>query len=461
MTLRLRRFAMAACTILWCGMPAIAASLDDTVRRAIASYPAIPEAAAARRAVEAELDGANAAFLPRVDLDGSIGPHVVDRPGSLSKEVNREARLARQVGVVARHTLFDGWNRENEVYRQGMRTNSAAFRVLERASLVALEAVEAHIDIVRHSRVLALSNENIEAYRGILSDIQLRFSGGGAGAGEVEQATERLASAQAVRSEVLRSLGAAEAKYRKLTARDPHRLAAPRAPRLMPKSRQAALAIAKTNHPALVAAGFDVRGAEAEIEQAKARVLPTIGLEGRASVGQDLGGVSNWNNEAQGRMTMSWLLYDGGVTAARKRQTIERRTEQELRRDRIVREIGEAVDVAWSDITATLERAGALSRQESAARRVVQVYRDEFGGGRRSLIDVLDAQGALFNTRVANVGASAVVLFARYKVVASAGRILEEFRVAAPQEAVPLPSGAIGDIRRLGPVLEPIRSSKP
>jgi adhesin transport system outer membrane protein len=437
--------------------PARAASLDDTVRRAVATYPSIPESAAGRRATEAELDGARAAWGPRVEVEGFVGPHAVDRPASLSKDVNREWRMARQVGVTARQTIFDGWTRENEIYKQGMRTNSAAFRVLERAGQVAIDAVEAHIDVVRHSRVLAMADENIAAHQRILADIQARFSGGGAGAGEMEQARERLAAAHAIRSEILRSVGAAQAKYKRMTGSAPKALAGPRAPKLLPKSKQTALSIAHASHPSLIAAGFDIKSVDAEVEQSKARSLPTVGVEGRASVGQDLGGVGNWNNEAQARLSLSWTLYDGGVIDSRKRQSIERRTEQELRRDRMLREIDETVEVAWSDISATSQRLEALRRQIMASERVVQVYRDEFLGGRRTLIDVLDAQNSLFNTRVATAGAEAINVFTRYKLIAATGRILNEFGVTAPKDAAPLPTGAIGDIRRLGIQLEPIR----
>lgn len=446
-----------ACALAAFGIPAQAASLDDTVRRAVASYPSIPEAAAARRGSQADLDGANGALGPKADLEAFIGPQIFDRPESLSSDLNREWRLHRQVGVTVRQTLFDGWTRENEIYRQGMRTNSAALRVLERAGQVAIEAVEAHIDVVRHSRVLALADENIAAHERILADIQARFSGGGTGAGEPEQAKERLAAAHAIRGEILRSVGAAKARYKRLTGIEPSRLAGPRSPKLMPKTRQNALTTAYAHHPSLIAAGFDIRGVDAEVEQSKARSLPQIGLEGRAAVGQEIGGVKSWNNEASARVTMSWTIFDGGVNDARRRASLEKRTETELRRDRMMREIAETVETSWSDINATGQRLVALKRQTTASERVVQVYRDEFNGGRRSLIDVLDAQNSLFNTRVATAGAEAITSYARFKLVASTGRILNEFGVTAPKEAVPLPTGAVGDIRRIGIQLEPIR----
>ena len=455
-SMAIRAIALAMALALQ-GLPAGATSLDETVRRAVASYPSIPESAASRRSIEADFDGANAALAPRADLEAYAGPQMFDRPESLSNDLNQKWRFHRQAGLTVRHTLFDAWARENEIYRQGMRTNSSAFRVLERTGQVAIEAVEAHIDVVRHSRVLALAEDNIAAHQRILADIQARFSGGGSGAGETEQAKERLAAAHAIRGEILRSVGAARARYKRLTGIEPKRLAGPRSARLMPKSRQNALSTAYAHHPSLIAAGFDIKGVDAEVEQSKARAYPQIGVEGKASVGQELGGVKSWNNEASARVTMSWTIFDGGVNDARRRASVEKRTETELRRDRMMREIAETVEIAWSDIGATSQRLDALRRQTAASERVVQVYRDEFNGGRRTLIDVLDAQNSLFNTRVAAAGAEAITAYTRFKLVASMGRILNEFGVSAPRESLPLPSGAIGDIRRLGVPLEPIR----
>src|SRR3989442_1190314 len=77
----------------------------------------------------------------------------------------------------------------------------AAARVHERTELIALDAAEAYIDVVRYTRLIALSQENVAAHRKIFSNVQSRYSGGRAGEGDLQQAQERVAAAEAALAE--------------------------------------------------------------------------------------------------------------------------------------------------------------------------------------------------------------------------------------------------------------------
>jgi hypothetical protein len=50
--------------------------------------------------------------------------------------------------------------------------------------LIALDAAEAYIDVVRFLRLLALANQNVATHEELFSNVQSRFSGGRAGEGD-------------------------------------------------------------------------------------------------------------------------------------------------------------------------------------------------------------------------------------------------------------------------------------
>ena len=57
-----------------------------------------------------------------------------------------------------RQILFDGLTSINEIWRQAARVDAAAYRVRERTELLALDAAEAYIDVVRYSRLIVLAD---------------------------------------------------------------------------------------------------------------------------------------------------------------------------------------------------------------------------------------------------------------------------------------------------------------
>ena len=178
---------------------AFADSLGNAVRDAVASNPLIGEAGANRRAIDAEVDQAQGLYRPKLDVEAYTGPYKYDR-SSLADRDNREWRLSRSASVVLRQTLFDGFFRANEVFRQYARVNGAAARVLERSEVVALDAVEVYVDLIRHYRILELADQNIAAHRGIVARIADLARGGTATTGDRAQAEERLAAAECPKS---------------------------------------------------------------------------------------------------------------------------------------------------------------------------------------------------------------------------------------------------------------------
>ena len=88
--------------------------------------------------------------------------------------------------------------------------------------------------------------------------------------------------------------------------------------------------------------------------------------------------------------------------------------------------------------------------------QVRAAYVEEFEAGLRSLLDLLDSENAVFNTRVQQVTSESIAIFSRYQLIASTGALLDTFGIAAP-------SGAVVDVpdRRYRPIgaftLEPLR----
>jgi len=348
--------------------------------------------------------------------------------------------LTRTGSVVVRQLLFDGFASINEIWRQSARVNAAAHRVHERSELIALDAAEAYISMIRFGRLIAISRDNVAAHRRILENVQARFEGGRSGEGDLQQARERVAASEAALAEFQQSLEDARASYRKSVGLEPYNLRAPGRLRGLPASKDAALAVALRYNPTIRAAKSDADAAKYSFDATAVPFAPTISLEGRTLRGIDSDTIFGRRTDTSGKVVLGWDIFTGGQDSWKRVAAAERYNEQKMREARLQRDAFESLDKAWAARTITSDRAAALLRQVSADRKAIAAYNKEYELGQRSLIDLLNAENQLYNGLVSLESTRDVAIFADYQLLAAMGQLLIFLKTPESAEALPLES---------------------
>ena len=435
MKLKMRSVAAAA-IICMAATQAHAISLRDAVRNAVHNNPEIHGAIAARRASDYRLRQAQGALLPRVDLSADVGAQRVDRPQSLSNALNRKWRNRRQASLTVRQILFDGWYRANDIYKNAAQVDAGALRVLERSEALGLNAVEAFIDVRRLNHLLRIAQENAKRHITILNLIRLRKKGGKSPASELDQTLERVAGAKAIVAEIKQSRLEAYAKFKRVVGLTPRLTGPVSFPRHIPRSKRIAVQKGLSNNPSIRAAQADIDAAKFEREQGNGGYFPEVALEGTATYGSDVSGIPGRDNDLTGRVVMSWNVFNGLITTNRNRELSERWYQAKARRDTQNRQVTEAVERAWAAYTVGRTRVSELQRQAQLNKRIVRTYLQEYRLSKRSLLDLLDSESALFNSRFQLSSIRSVHLFSAHQLLASMGILLDTLGVAAPKEGI-------------------------
>ena len=438
--------------VLALAQPAVAEpfSINDALRESAKSHPGVGEAAANRRATESELRQTQSTLLPQVRIDAYYGREKFDQSASV---ISGSAlpiptigsgpwRDGNQQSVVIRQLLFDGFASIHDIWRQSARVNAAAFRVRERTELIALDAAEAYMDVVRYLRLVSLADQNVATHEKIFSNVNSRFAGGRAGEGDLEQSRERVENAKAQRDEFRRSLEDARAKYRKVVGLEPFNLRFPGPLAGMPGSRDESLAVAIRFNPTILAAQADADAAKHAFRVTDGAFVPTLALEGRATRYDNtypyINGVTH--EDYSGRVVMSWDIFRGGQDVWRRSEAAERSVQATMAHARLQRDALESIDKAWNARTITRTRIADLVRQLQADRKTIAAFDKEYELGQRSLIDLLNAQNQYFNAAVSLTSARSVVVFADYQLLAAMGTLLEYLKAPPPVDAAPLDS---------------------
>ena len=406
-------------------------TLVDAVSKGVLKNPEYGVVANDKLATKEELAQAKALYLPSVDFVGETGWEHTDTP-----TIDDESLWRSRGFLSLTQLLFDGKGTTSEIKRQKYRVESAANRVGEVAEFVALDIVQAYLEVLRHRDLLAIARANVDDHNKILNTIQTGANAGTVTEGDVSQANARLAQARATVSSTEQDLRVAESLFIQKVGDVPGDIAFPDIPRdQLPAAVEDAVRIAVTNSPTLSVFESDVKVAYAEYEGSGSTLYPRVELQGSAMEGDNLGGIEGGSSTQSLMAVAKWNLYRGGADLDRQREHLYRHAQAKERRALAARQVEKDVRDTWAGMIAAGECAKQYLDQANANEKVVNVYLDQFSLDRRTLLDVLDSQNELFVSRSSHISALYTEMFAVFRVLALEGKLLGTMGVPKPREA--------------------------
>jgi adhesin transport system outer membrane protein len=458
--------------LLLCATPAAAIELRDAVQAALQTNPEIRQAIHNKEATLREREQAEGLWLPRISVEASAGVRNLDNPTRRSAGIDDETLWPLEASATADQLLFDMGGRQAEIRRQASRTDAAAARVEERSEYVALNVARAYIDYVLQQRLVAISEDNATFHERLAGDLREGVAKGSISIADQQQAEERLQSARARVTEAREDLETAGIQFRTLAGVPIDSVSMP--PDLsqcMPATLEEAEALARQYNPRVQESIADLSTARELITAAKSDMGPRFNLEGTARVGDDVDGgpldqgVSGRTTDLAARVVMRWLVFNGGTNIKNVREQQARADEAHARLFEMTRRAEEDARSAWSRLTNQGRLVTELETQSRVSDDLLLSYREQFNVGRRSLLDVLDAQNTRYNVQAQAETARMAKLYAQYRVLASANKLIECLGVQMPTAAWsdertrfkvnPIPAGDLQENSMPQPVMGP------
>jgi adhesin transport system outer membrane protein len=422
--------------------PLAADTLEDSIVRALDHNPDVGIVQSDRRAIDQELRQARALYLPSVDLRAAIGPEFTNSTGTRARDSrppggDASAFLTRMESqLTLTQMLFDGHATDSEVAKQLARTNSAAYRVAEAADFIALDAIEAHLDVLRNQELVRQAEQNVEAHERILRGIQEDVGFNRFKLSELRLSEAREAAAAEVLARAKGELRDAKARYLEVTGDEPNDLENRPVPPLDLRGPEDAARRAADNSPTVRVANADIDVATAELKGARAGFYPRFDLEIGAAANRQIDGFTGSNVEGQALLVMRYNLFRGGGDIAREREAFSRLGEsrQSVRKAR--HEAEEQARLSYNALETARARVTALSRQTEANLATREGFAEEFDAGDRNLLDRLDVENEYYLSKASLTSAAYTRDFAVYRVLAVTGDLLPVLEIDHPKESI-------------------------
>ncbi len=449
---------LASAVILTGDRAAFARPLEETVQLALETNPEVGVVQADREAIEQELRQARALRFPSLDARAAAGPEYTNSPGTRNRTTRPPGgdasttllRLESQLTLT--QMLFDGFETRSEIDRQFARLDSAARRVREASEFIALDAIEAHLDVLRNQVLVELAEQNVADHQRILGQVRELERVGGGTIADVRQTEARVAAAETSLATAMGNLRDAQARYIAVVGLPAEDLLDPAAPFIaLPESAEAAADRASFSNPTVLIANADIEAAKAELTGAQAAYYPRLDLEAGVGANENLDGIRGGNVDAQALVVLRYNLFRGGADVAREREAYFRIKQARETLRNVRRSAEEEARISYNALRTAQARVEALRGQAEATRATRDAYAQQFDLGQRSLLDLLDSENELFIARTNLVTGEVTEVFAVYRVLAVIGDLLMVMDIDPPKEAVNIFRERMEPIQELAP----------
>jgi outer membrane protein TolC len=243
-------------------------------------------------------------------------------------------------------------------------------------------------------RTIAITRRNIEAHEAILKIVQSNESNGNSTVADVKRVATRLESARSALIDLTTERTNAADAFRRLTDVEVDRVVDHVSPRLGGDPARLTQERLDLN-PEIAAIQSEIASLKQQLESVRSGGLPNLGVESNYKLGRQMSepdSTMDRKSYANVLLSLRVPVLDGGANDSMRHQVAARLEASYLRLDKRRRELAEDARGAQRISVSDKDKSGALVARADAARKVKELYFEQFKDGGRTIFELLDSQ---------------------------------------------------------------------
>lgn len=370
-----------------------------------------------------------AGYRPTVDLALGWGGERTNSPSTRaasavngSKFVNLERGEA---SLTVSQLMYDGWRTKYDIVRTKAEAKAQRYQLWSATENTTLEVTDAYMNLLHARDESVLAASNLEAHIEILDGIRKRSDAGLGSASDLSQIQGRLSRAHSNYLATDNNVLDAMARYYKVVGQQPTKLIKPEpVDQHMPVSYELALERAGKIHPTMLSAQSDVDAAMAQLRVTDADFRPDVRFELGSNLNNNLDGAVGYNNDLSAMIRIRYNLFNGHADTHRQNDAAYQLMEAVAIKDRAQREIAQGLSLSWNAYQLLERQMEFLESHVIEAEKTLDAYKKQFQLGRRTLVDMLDAENELFESRKKLLEADRDRVLTQFRVLNATGDLL-------------------------------------
>ena len=410
-------------------------TLKQMVEKTISSNPEIQAKYHAYLGAGYEQDVVKGGFLPKVDVQSTYRNQENIDQGAARRNNTAIPRWNNE--LVLRQMIFDGFATSSEVNRLGHAKRVRYYELQSAMQSTTLEFMRAYLDSLRYRQLADYAKTNYVTHKQLFDKIKERVDAGVARRVDLEQATGRLALAEANLLTEMTNLHDVTARMQRLLGEiPPATLEQPEFYKAGADATAAdALRVAYVKNPDILSTIEDIQATKDEVKTKESKYLPRLDLQARKNLGTSSDGRDSTSAADVLELTMNFNLFNGFSDQSAVSQTIEKLNTANDVRDKACIDTRQLVTIAYNDITQLKEQLGYRYAHQQSIENAREAYRKQFDIGQRTLLDLLDTENEYFQAKRAFTNADYDYQTAYARLYGSQGELLN--KIGAQRQGLP------------------------
>ncbi len=394
--------------------PVSAQTLAEAVDYALKTNPRVLGAQTAAQAISFEITGARSQMNARYGLILEPGYGYIRGYGNDS---------SGDLGIQAVKPLYDSGRTDNEVARQRARLSSANQQLELARADVALKVADAYVEVIKQDALAALARDYVGSIAGLNGRVEEIVKLDRGRGYDLLQTQSRLQQARLTQASRDGTLQEARSALAQLVGRPVGSPVEPPSPAALPATLEQALA-ALDLHPATLSGMADVEAARRAAAVASAWDKPAVSARARVRSPEFPSGNRRWFGGYDVGLVTDWNPFDGGAGAARAAAASAQIRTAEEAAAATRRDLATEIARHWTQMQTREARTGSLDDLVEGARRVRAAYWEQFQIGKRSILDLLNAENETYQSQVSAITERIELVQVRYRLIGSQARLV-------------------------------------
>lgn len=402
-------------------------TLKDMVEKTVTSNPEVQSRYHKFLESGIEQEVVRGGFLPKANIVSTYRRQEELIP------VNNGTAIPRMNNELAlKQMIFDGFTISNEVKRLGYLNRVSYYELQSTMQDITLEFMRSYIDTLRFREMAQYAKDNYVVHKQLFDRLQERVTAGFSRKVDLEQATGRLALAEANLLTETTNLHDVTSRMQRIYGElPPETLEAPTFFKSgVEKTSAEALKVAYNQNPFLLSTIENIQASKNEIKTREANYMPRLDLQARKNLGTSNDGRFNASAADVLELTMNFNLFNGFSDINRVKQSAENLNISQDLRDKACVDTRQIMVIAYNDIEQLKEQKIYRTLHKNSIETAREAYRKQFDIGQRTLLDLLDTENEYFQAKRALTNVEYDIQIAYARTYAGQGELLNKIGAA-------------------------------
>lgn len=378
------------------GQDILPGSLHHVLRASLRHDATLQAAAQEATAAHHAVDSARFDLLPAVSLTAA---GETSRSSSLSGLPQLDRTIATG-SITAEWTLFASGGKLAAIEAAQASANAADYNYLAQERSLIFENATLYLDYVANTQRRGIIKRSLRRIRKIRTMTKRQYAAGFASRTDVALVDAEVASLQSQVEQATQQIGRLRIELLNKTGVEAgHAARFPAKDRLLPKSRNDAVARALQGNPFIESAIETARSVKAQSRVQRSNYLPK--LTAYASLEQQSDDRFDFDTDADWKAGVRFSMPIGNLSqVARYRQVRAQAQAAGFRARQVERQIKTEIETAWEEMESLSRNRAILSRKISARKKSANGVRKELDAGLKPVSDLLREEMRLAEARI-------------------------------------------------------------